>query len=166
MSSTTPNIGLTLPEGHENVSRSILNSNFSMIDGAIGGLSGQNVPTVTDASIVSGVMTIVVECQGFVFGDGLVFPVMFPEDVETETAATLMMNVGGSGAKYLELHQTETTTFDNIAAGIHFVECTTSPLGYAPGTETYALYETGVCGTINGKDPLTAHVDGTTLVID
>lgn len=152
MATTTPNLGLVLPDGQENFSRQVINGNFSMIDGAVGGLTGQNIPTVTGTATSSGVMTITVECKNFAFGDGLVFPVLVPEDIQTDGVPTLMMDVGGSGAKYLELHATKSTTFNNISAGVHFVECTTQPLGYSAGTEAYAIYETGVCGTINGLD--------------
>ena len=38
MSTVTPNLGLTLPTGTENVSRQMLNTNFSLIDTAFGDL--------------------------------------------------------------------------------------------------------------------------------
>lgn len=43
MSSQTPNIGLTLPTGSENVSRQIINENNTKIDTAIGGKAGQEL---------------------------------------------------------------------------------------------------------------------------
>ena len=43
MATTTPNIGLTLPTGAENVSRQIINDNNTKIDTAIGTLNS-NVP--------------------------------------------------------------------------------------------------------------------------
>ncbi len=43
MASTTPNIGLTLPTGSENVSRQIINENNTKIDTAIGGTAGREL---------------------------------------------------------------------------------------------------------------------------
>lgn len=43
MSSQTPNIGLTLPTGSENVSRQIINDNNTKIDTAIGGTAGREL---------------------------------------------------------------------------------------------------------------------------
>ena len=47
MASTTPNIGLTLPTGAENVSRQIINDNNTKIDTAIGTLNGKLIKTPT-----------------------------------------------------------------------------------------------------------------------
>ena len=41
MATTTPNIGLTLPDGTENITRSIINGNNTLIDTAVGSLSDQ-----------------------------------------------------------------------------------------------------------------------------
>ena len=44
MATYTPNINLRLPSGTENISRSVLNSNFTAIDTAIGAVpSGSNL---------------------------------------------------------------------------------------------------------------------------
>ena len=41
MSTTTPNIGLTIPTGTENVSRQIINGNNTLIDTAVGSINEQ-----------------------------------------------------------------------------------------------------------------------------
>ena len=51
MASTTPNIGLTLPTGAENVSRQIINDNNTKIDTAIGTLNGKFTTIVTSGSM-------------------------------------------------------------------------------------------------------------------
>lgn len=50
MSIQTPNLGLTLPTGPENVSRQIINDNNTIIDGKMGAIpAGQNVQGQIDA---------------------------------------------------------------------------------------------------------------------
>ena len=69
MATTTPNIGLTLPIGTENVSRQIINTNNTKIDTAIGTLNS-NLPKYAITSTTSGTLnantdnTITIETPG------------------------------------------------------------------------------------------------------
>ena len=45
MATQTTNLGLTLPEGTENVSRTVINTNNELIDAAFGGV--RQLPAVT-----------------------------------------------------------------------------------------------------------------------
>ena len=52
MATTTPNIGLTLPTGAENVSRQIINDNNTKIDTAIGTLNSNLTPIADRFQII------------------------------------------------------------------------------------------------------------------
>ena len=47
MATTTPNIGLTLPDGTENINRSVINGNNTLIDTAVGALNSNLIQVRT-----------------------------------------------------------------------------------------------------------------------
>lgn len=60
MASYTPNLNLVLPIGVEKVSRAIINSNNTIIDGAIGGINTKITPVSLGASTLAGVKTALI----------------------------------------------------------------------------------------------------------
>lgn len=56
MSTHTPNIGMTLPTGTENVSRQIINGNFTLIDDYCGTLNNQ-IGTFVPSKVLNGSAT-------------------------------------------------------------------------------------------------------------
>ena len=68
MATTTTNLELTLPEGTENITRSVLNTNFFLIDEAVGPLpSGETLieyideHTAADAATTTETQAIITE---------------------------------------------------------------------------------------------------------
>lgn len=73
MATTTPNIGLTLPDGTENINRSIINGNNTLIDTAVGALNSKITNNYTDYNSNGNYHVRVVQLGKMVIVSGEVF---------------------------------------------------------------------------------------------
>lgn len=58
MATTTPNIGLTLPSGTEQITRQVLNDDFTLIDTAVGTLNSNLIWTVAGSIVGTNTITV------------------------------------------------------------------------------------------------------------
>ena len=139
MASYTPNLNLVLPIGVEKVSRAIVNSNNTIIDGAIGGINTKITPVSLGASTLAGVKTALINLNSGMtnYTDRAVYFAL------SSTDGVFTANVPYIGV----LHRQDANNFSCNVQGKSGQNIT---LGYANGTWTIDSPKDEVA-TLNSK---------------